>query len=328
MLRSLFLSFALMTCELSVGPVRAQDLCGTGSTVAGTLYQKWFQEYKAKTGVTVVFEDIGSSVGPKNVTAHAVDFGASDAPLSDDATRAAPGLRHVPTVAHLVVFTYNLPGIGAGLRLTGPVVAGIYLGEITRWNGPEIVRLNPGLPLPDLAISPVHPSSGGGTTSVLTAYLSAVSPAWKDRVGAGKSVHWPVGLGGRSDVRMAAAVRAVAGSIGPLEWDYALTNAMPCAAMENARGNFVYPSVGTAAATAASLPPDLRGADVKSNAPLNYPLVGFIYLLIYKGGAKPALKGLLTWILTEGQHDAAPMGYVPLPPGVREKALAVAASIR
>lgn len=325
----LFLCLALSLLWLTApAPLQAQEINGAGSTFAAPLYVKWFQEYKAQTGVTVNYRAFGSSGGIKNITAHAIDFAASDAPMNDAEMQAAPGILHIPTVAHAVTVVYNLPGINTPLHLTGPVIADIYLGRITRWNDPRLARLNPNVPLPDLAVFPVHASNGSGTTYIFTTYLSAVSPQWKESVGAGKAVHWPFGLGGKSEYMQ--LIKGTEGSIGYTELNYAVPIRIPYAALQNARGNFVSPTIEAtdAAAASAKTTPDMRGSIVNAPAPLGYPLVGYTYLLIYKNGAKPAVKDLLTWCLTTGQHDATDLLYAPLPPTVQKRALALVNSMK
>jgi len=307
----------------------AQVLTGAGATFPAPLYQKWFQEYSQQHGVRINYQAIGSGGGIKQITAHAVDFGASDAPMSAAELALAPGIVHIPTVAGAVVVAYNIPGILAGIHLTGPVVADIFQGKIANWNDPRIAKLNPGVKFPTLAISTFHRSDGSGTTNIFTTYMSQVSGDWKDTVGAGKSVKWPKGLGGKGNPGVAALIKQNEGGIGYIELAYAVQNSIFYAAVQNARGKFIYPSVAstTAAAEGVTLPPDFRKVITNTIAPNGYPITGFTFLLVYRNSS-PALKGFLNWMLTTGQHDASGLLYAPLPAGVQKRALAAVASLK
>ena len=283
MFRQSLLFFLLYV--LFVAPASAQTIYAAGSTIAAPLYAKWAQEYKEKTSVTIIYQAIGS-----NITGHAIDFAVSDAPMNANEVAAAPGIIPIPTAAYAVVLVYNLPGTAAILHLTGPVAADIFTGKITRWNDPRIVRLNPGVPLPDLGIFTVHQSNGSGTTYLLTTYFSAVSPAWKESLGAGKSIHWPVGLGRKQGMGVSQMVERNAGALGYLELSNATRSGLPIALFN-------------------------------SRAPKGNPIAGYLYLLVYPN-ARPAVKCFVQWVLTEGQADAAPMGYAPLPLTMRKLALA------
>ena len=236
---------ALGAAVLGGASAQAQNLNAAGATFPAPLYLKWFQEYKNATGVQINYQAIGSGGGIKNITAHAVDFGASDAPMNTAEMAAAPGILHIPTVAGPVCISYNIPGVGPGIRLTGDVVADIFLGKITKWNDPRITGLNPGTKFPGIGIFTAHRSDGSGTTNILTTYLSEVSPAWKSDVGAGKAVHWPVGLGGKGNQGVAQLIKQNEGGIGYIELSYAVTNNISYAALRNAKGKFIYPSVET-----------------------------------------------------------------------------------
>lgn len=320
---------ALGLALLGGGSAHAQ-LNGAGATFPAPLYLKWFQEYKQQTGVQINYQAIGSGGGIKNITGHVVDFGASDAPMNADELRGAPGILHIPTVAGPVCIAYNVGGIQAGLRFTGDVIADIFEGKITKWNDPRISSLNPGVKFPNITIQTTHRSDGSGTTNILTTYLSDVSPSWKANVGAGKSVHWPVGLGGKGNQGVAQYIQQNEGGFGYIELAYAVTNHIPYGLVRNARGKFIYPSVEstTLAASGVTLPPDFRKVIVNTEAPGGYPITGFTFLLVYKNGTKPAMKKFLEWALTTGQKDAAPSQYAPLPPNVRTRALAAVAGIQ
>ena len=311
------------------GSAQAQ-LNGAGATFPAPLYLKWFQEYKQQTGVQINYQAIGSGGGIKNITGHVVDFGASDAPMNADELRGAPGILHIPTVAGPVCIAYNIPGIGPGLSLTGEVIADIFEGKITKWNDPRIANINKGTKMPNISIFTAHRSDGSGTTNILTTYLSEVSPSWKANVGAGKSVHWPVGLGGKGNQGVAQLIKQNEGGIGYIELAYAVTNTIFYCNVRNAKGKFIYPKVETttAAASGVTLPPDFRKVITNTEAPDGYPITGFTFLLVYKNGTKPAMKKFLEWALTTGQKDAAANYYAPLPANVRTRALAAVASIQ
>lgn len=296
-------------------------LNGAGATFPEPLYQKWFQEYKDKTGVAINYQAIGSGGGIKNITAKAVDFGASDAPMNDAEMKAAPGILHVPTVAGAVCVAYNVAGVPAHLHLSGDVIAKIFLGQIKTWNDPAIAALNPGAALPATPISTAHRSDGSGTTNIFTTYLSDISPAWKQAAGSGKSVKWPNGLGGKGNSGVAQILKQNEGSIGYIELAYAITNKIGYADVENAKGNFIAPSVesATAAAQGVTLPPDFRKVITNTSDPNGYPITGFTFLLVYPD-SKPELKKFLQWAMTDGQKDAAALYYAPLPPSVQKRA--------
>ncbi len=309
---------------------QAQDLTGAGATFPAPLYLKWFQEYKQETGVQINYQAIGSGGGIKDITGHVVDFGASDAPMNADELRGAPGILHIPTVAGPVCISYNIPGIGPGLSLSGDVIADIFQGKITRWNDPRIANENHGTKLPGTAIFTAHRSDGSGTTNIFTTYLSEVSPSWKADVGSGKSVHWPIGLGGKGNQGVAQLIKQNEGGIGYIELSYAVTNHIFYAAVRNAKGKYIYPSVETTtlAASGVTLPPDFRKVITNTEAPGGYPITGFTFLLVYRNGTKPAVKKFLNWMLTSGQKDAPGLQYAPLPANVDKRALAAVASIQ
>ena len=316
-----------------VTAAHADSLNGAGATFPQPLYQKWFQEYKDKTGTEVNYQGIGSGGGIKNITAHAVDFGASDAPMSDAELAAAPGIIHIPTVAGAVVVAYN-NGIGPGIHLSGDVIADIFAGKITRWDDPRIAKESPGTKFPSTAITPFHRSDGSGTTNIFTTYLSQVSGDWNDSVGHGKSVKWPKGLGGKGNPGVAALIQQTDGGIGYIELAYAVKNNIPYAAVRNSKGSYIYPSVEstTIAADGSSLPKDFRKVITNTSAPKGYPITGFTFLLVYKDGSKPAVKQFLKWMLTEGQTNVTgedkDLLYAPLPGSVQKRAMAAVDSMK
>jgi len=299
----------------------AVSLTGAGATFPYPLYSKWFDAYAKATDVRINYQSIGSGGGIQQLKAGTVDFGASDAPLSDEETRSMPApVVHIPTVAGAVVVAYNLPEV-RGLRLSGEVLAGIYLGEITRWSDPKIGALNPKARLPNLPIAVAHRADGSGTTYIFTHYLAAVSKAWADRVGAGKAVSWPVGLGGKGNEGVTGLVKQTPGGIGYLELAYAKQNNLPYAEMRNAAGKFIEPSIASTSAAArgaiAAMKRDVRASLVNSPAPDAYPIAGFTYLLVYRDQTDrskgEALAKFLEWAIHDGQKYASPLFYAPLP---------------
>lgn len=299
---------------------------GAGATFPYPLYSKWFSEYaKIDKSVKFNYQSIGSGGGVKQITAQTVDFGASDAFLSDKELAAAPGkLLHIPTVMGSVVVTYNLPGVPKGLKLKVEDVADIFLGKITKWNDPRIADDNKGVNLPNAPIIVVHRSDGSGTTSIFTDFLSGVSNEWQTRVGQGKSVKWPVGLGGKGNEGVAGQVKTTRNSIGYVELAYAFENKLPFATLKNKSGNWVEPSIQTTSAAAAgaikNMPADYRISLVNQPGKDAYPIVGFTWLLVYQD-QKDKVKGkklveFLNWSLHKGEKMAAPMLYAPLPANV------------
>lgn len=298
-------------------------LHGAGATFPFPLYSKWFDEYAKRTGMRLNYQSIGSGGGIKQISERTVDFGASDAPLTDEQLRAAPGeLLHIPTVMGAVVIAYNLPGISSGLRLSPEALAGIFLGEITQWSHPRITAQNPNLKLPDQAMAVVYRSDGSGTTNIFTDYLSAVSPSWKSRVGKGTSVRWPVGIGGKGNEGVAGLVKQTPGAIGYLEIAYAVQNKLPYAHVQNREGQFVEPTLEatTAAAAGAAMPDDLRASIVNASGQRAYPISGYTYILVYKEQPDQArgkvLVDFLWWAIHEGESFAKDLLYAPLPPEV------------
>lgn len=309
-------------------------LNGVGATFPYPLYSRWFDAYgRAHPGTRVNYQSIGSGAGIQQLKNRIADFGASDAPLSDEEVRAMPAqVLHIPTVAGAVVLSYNLPEAPDKLKLTPDAIAGIYLGKVTRWNDPAIAGANPGVALPNTAIAVAHRSDGSGTSYIFTSYLASVSPEWKASVGSGKSVQWPIGLGGKGNEGVTALVKQTPGGIGYVELAYAVTNKLKYAAIRNSAGRFVEPSVAstTAAAEAAApaLAKEIRTPIANSSSPEAYPIAGFTYILLYRDQADEtkgrALLDLLRWCLSEGQSMAGSLEYAPLPKSVvalNEKAL-------
>ena len=312
------------------------DLQGAGATFPYPLYSKWVAVYqKEHPRVRVNYQSIGSGGGIKQILEKTVDFGASDAPMNDGEMGKAQGkILHIPTTLGAVVLAYNLAGV-TGLKLTPETVAGIYLGEITRWNDARLAADNPGVTLPDEAIGVAYRSDGSGTTAVFTDYLAAVSPAWKDKVGAGKSVKFPAGMGAKGNEGVAGQVKTAPGTIGYVELAYARQTGLSFASLKNAAGTFVEPSLeGISAAAAgfvASMPDDLRKNIVNPAGETAYPISAFTYILVYAelpdGEKSKALVDFLWWALHDGQKVGADLHYAALPAEVVAKAEAALKSI-
>jgi len=318
-------------------PGSATTLTGAGATFPAPLYTRWFDEYANLCGVRVNYQAIGSGGGIRQHTERTVDFGASDAPLTAQQDQAAPGTLMIPTVAGAVAVVFNLPGFNTGdLNMSGDTVAKIYLGEITRWNDGRLQVENPGVNLPDLAITPVRRSDGSGTTNIFTTYLSKINPDWQARVGAGTAVQWPgQTIGGEGNAGVAGQVRQIPGAVGYVELAYALQNNMTYAGIRNSASNqYVLPSIATttAAMQGVPLPDDMRVMLVDSQNPEAYPIVGFTWLLVYETQTDRAkaqtLAHLLWWAVTDAQQLAPALEYAPLSPDAVDKAQALIRRIK
>jgi len=304
----------------------AVSLNGAGASFPYPLYSKWFSDYaKANPGVQISYQSIGSGGGIQQLKARTVDFGASDAPLSDKEAKSMPApVVHIPTVAGAVAVAYNVPELKQPLKLDGPALAGIYAGEITRWEDPKLAALNPTEKLPDTAITVVHRSDGSGTSYLFASYLAAVSTGWASKVGAGKSVKWPAGIGAKGNEGVTGVVKQTPGAIGYVELAYATQNHLSVAVLKDGAGAFVAPTVSSttaaAAGAAAAVQKDVRASLINSPAAGAYPIAGFTYLLVYREQSDrkkaEALARFLLWAMTEGQQQAAPLLYAPLPPAV------------
>jgi phosphate transport system substrate-binding protein len=314
--------------------LQAQQLSGAGATFPAPLYQRWAVEYnKQVPAIQVNYQSVGSGAGVKNFLQGVVDFGASDAAMTDEEMAKAPrGAVLVPATAGSVVLAYNLEGV-PNLKLTRAALAGIFLGTITKWNDPSLVAANPGVPLPDRAINVAYRSDGSGTTFVFTQHLAAISPEFDEQVGFDKSVTFPAGVGGKGNEGVTALIKQTPGTIGYVEFGYAEQNKLPVASVENKSGKFVAPTPESGAAALASveMPENLRVWPVDPAAPEAYPITTFSWLLLakkYDDAAKlKALKDFVTYGLTEGQSFAVALGYIPLPESVVAKANAALSSI-
>jgi phosphate transport system substrate-binding protein len=298
------------------------SLTGAGATFPYAIYSKWFSDYAAKTGVQINYQSIGSGGGIRQLTEGTVDFGASDAPMSDDemAKLKTPVL-HVPTVLGAVVLSYNVPELTKPLQLSGDLIADMFLGKITKWNDPKLAALNPGVKLPGSDILIVHRSDGSGTTYIFSDYLTDVSDAWKSGPGKGKEVQWPVGIGGKGNEGVAGQVKQTPYSIGYVELVYARQNKLPYAFIRNAAGKMIEPTMEsvTAAAATANLPAttDFRVSIVNAPGAAAYPIASFTFLLVPKSYANPAkgkaLVDFVKWAIHDGQKGAQALDYAPLP---------------
>ncbi|HEY3285717.1 MAG TPA: phosphate ABC transporter substrate-binding protein PstS [Gemmatimonadaceae bacterium] len=319
------------------------DLTGAGATFPYPIYSKWFSDYAAKTGVRINYQSIGSGGGIRQLSEQTVDFGASDAPMSDAELDKAKGgkVLHFPMVLGAVVVTYNLPEVPKALKLSGVVLGDIFLGKITKWNDPRIAALNAGVKLPAKDILVVHRSDGSGTSFIFTDYLTAVSPAWAAGPGKGKEVRWPVGLGGKGNEGVAGQVRQIVGSVGYVELAYARQNKLAYAEMQNASGAFVAPNIeaiteaAAAAAKKLEKDTDYRVSIVNAPGKKAYPISSFTWLLVYEKMTDAAkakkLADFLKYALNDGQKSAASLDYAPLPGNIAkqlEKRVAALASAK
>lgn len=314
----LFMGIGASSCAV------ATDITGAGATFPYAVYTKWAEAYKAKTGNEVNYQGIGSSGGVKQIKAKTVDFGGSDAPLKEELLDEM-GLVQVPTVMGAVTIVVNLPGLQSGkLKLDGPTAASIFGGTITKWNDPAIVKLNPGLKMPDFPITVSHRSDGSGTTYVFSNYLAKQSPAFLRDVGAGNTVNWPVNaVGGKGNPGVAANVQKIKGAIGYVDIADAMKNNMTFVALKNKAGNYIVPNQDAVADAASGANFKVRGMapDLLDQAHKNaWPITSATYMLAYEKGSDPAKsRGVVeffTWSLNNGQKMAEELGFVPLPANV------------
>jgi len=307
---------------------------GAGATFPAPIYSKWFDEYHKANGSQFNYQSVGSGAGIKQVTEGTVDFGATDGPMNDDQIKAyrtknGVGILHFPTVLGAVVPTYNIPGVSGALNFTPEALSGIFLGRISKWNDPAIAGANQGVNLPGNDIVVIHRSDGSGTTYIWTDYLSKVNSDWKDKVGKGASVNWPVGLGGKGNEGVTGLIKQTPNAIGYVEMIYAQQNKVPYGVVKNASGSFVkadLASVTEAAAGAAkTMPEDFRVSITNAPGKTAYPISSFTWLLIpekFKDTAKrDAIKGFVKWAITDGQGGVEGLSYAKLPKEVVEKEL-------
>jgi len=304
----------------------ALQINGAGATFPYPIYSKWFDEYHKKNPqVAINYQSIGSGGGIRQVTNETVFFGATDGPMTDEQLKAAPrAIVHLPMVLGADVPIYNLAGLSAELKFTGPVLADIFLGKIKKWNDPAIAKENAGVALPSTDITVVHRSDGSGTTYIWADYLAKVSPEWKTKVGVSTALNWPAGVGGKGNEGVAGLVSQTPGSIGYVELIYALQNKIAFGAVQNVNGEFVKASTASvtaaAAAAAAQMPADFRVSITNAAGAGAYPVSSFTWLLLYEDpkdkAQSKAMVDFVKWALTDGQQYADQLGYAPLPADV------------
>jgi phosphate transport system substrate-binding protein len=331
------ISLALVGLMMSAAAAMAQKINGAGATFPAAIYQKWFEEFhKLHPDIEINYQSIGSGGGIAQLTGGTVDFGASDMPMTDDQlSKLKVRAFHFPTVLGAVVPTYNIPGVSAELKFSPETLAGIFLGKITKWNDPGLVKENPGIALPKDDIVVVHRSDGSGTSFVWTDYLSKVSPEWKSKVGANTSVSWPVGLGGRGNEGVAGLVKQTPDSIGYVELFWAAQNKVTIGLVKNSSGAFVKADVDSvtdaAAGAAKEIPADFRISITNAPGKKAFPISSFTYLLIPSAipdaGKSKAIVAFLQWMLADGQKFAPGLYYAPLPKEVVAKEIQQIAQI-
>ena len=315
---------AVIALGMSAGVASASEITGAGATFPYPVYAKWAAAYKDKTGVALNYQSIGSGGGIKQIEAKTVDFGASDMPLAPEVLEKS-GLMQWPMIMGGVVPVVNIAGVKPGdMKIDGPTLADIYLGKITKWNDPAIAKLNPGVKLPDQSIAVVHRSDGSGTTFLFSSYLSAVSADWKSKVGASTAVEWPVGLGGKGNEGVASFAGQTNGSIGYVEYAYALQNKLAWVEMSNRDGAFVKPDSSTFQSAAANADwahaPGFYLVLVDQPGKTSWPITGASFILMHKAQDKPdnAVSSLkfFSWSYANGQKMAEELDYVPMPANV------------
>jgi phosphate transport system substrate-binding protein len=320
------IAFVAGRAQASPAKQTAGSLVGTGATFPFPLISKWIPAVDNSLGIKITYSPTGSGAGIAQVTARTVDFGASDAPLSADQLRACNGCVVIPWALAGLSVPYNVPGLEGRLRLSGPVLANIYLGTITNWNSPAIKALNPKLNLPDLKITPVYRSDGSGSTYAFTDYLSAVSPQFKSRIGFNTSVNFPAGTGARGSSGVTGVVKSTAGALTYVDAAYSLQNKIPFALIRNRAGTFTTPGIRGITQAVSQVPKKVTNLSQlkivdppKSAGKLAYPISTFTYVIIpTKSGDKAAdLRRFIYWAVTQGQRFGPPLYFVPLPAQVQ-----------
>lgn len=301
----------------------SKTLVGAGSTLVAPLMSQWQPEYSKKTEVAVTYGAIGSGGGIAQITARTVDFGASDAPLTESQFSEAKGVVQIPWALAATTVAYDVPGVPNQLKLTGPVLAEIFMGKITTWNDPKIAALNPGVSLPAMKVTPVYRTDGSGDTYAFTDYLSHVSPAWKSQIGNSTQVKFPVGIGGKGNSGVGAAISGTKGTIGYIAISYVFANKFDYALIQNAAGKYPVPGIASISAAAAALGAvpannQVSIVDPPASAPGAYPISTFTYALVpLKAPNAPTLKPFLKWAINEGQAFGPKLLFAPLPAKVR-----------
>jgi phosphate transport system substrate-binding protein len=325
---------AVLVMATGAANASAAGLTGAGSTLVAPLMANWINGFEIKEGIPVKYGSVGSGAGISQITARTVDFGASDAPLTPEQAAKCNGCVQIPWGLSAVGIGYNLPGIKKGaLKISGPILAGIYFGKITKWNDPKIKKLNPGLKLPGLTITPAFRTDGSGTTYAFVRYLSKISPAWKKSVGYATSVSFPTGVGGKGNQGVTAIVTKTPGAIGYIEASYIIAAGLGAAAVQNKAGNFVYPNlknIEEAAAIVKSVPAnnELTISDPPKKAKKAYPISTFTYAIIpHDAPQKGFLQQFAKYCVTIGQKYGAALDFAPLPAIVKQAALKSIASL-
>lgn len=315
----MIMQLAATVAALAAFPVKAVEITGAGATFPAPIYAKWADAYQRATGNKVSYQSIGSGAGIKQIEANTVDFGASEMPLKTEDLEKG-GMVQFPAVIGGVVPVVNLPGVKPGqMKLTGQVLADIYLGKVEKWTDPEIAKLNPGMQLPDQDIAVVRRADGSGTSFLFTNYLSKVSPEWKQKVGEGISVQWPLGLGGKGNEGVSAFVQRIPASLGYVEYAYAQQNKLNHTQLQNADGVFVRPDEASFQAAAGTDWTKSAYSEILTNRPGKqaWPITGATFILMYKAQNKPAqaveVLKFFEWAYKNGDKMATELGYIPLP---------------
>lgn len=330
------LAAAALAASASMNLGAATAINGSGATFPAPLYMRWASDFKkVDPNVTVNYQGIGSGAGVTQFTQGITDFGASDVAMKDEEiSKVKHNVVMIPATAGSIVLAYNIPGVQSGLKLTRAAYIGILVGGIKAWNDPAIAKANPGVNLPNMPITVVTRSDASGTTAVFTGHCSETSSQFKDVVGSAKSVTWPVGVAGKGNDGVTALIKSTPGAIGYVEYGFAANNKLAMAQLQNKAGNFIAPSVESAATTLASvkLPGDLRAFILDPKGANDYPIVTFTWLLVkktYTDAAKAAaVKAFVTYGLTKGQAIAPQLGYVTLPAEVVTKAQAALETVK
>jgi phosphate transport system substrate-binding protein len=328
-------------CALALGVGAAAQkiqINGAGATFPYPIYSKWFSEYnKLHPTIEINYQSIGSGGGVRQIQAQTVFFGASDMPMTQEQLQGSPGkILHFPTVLGAVVPVYNIPNVKTELKFSGPLLADIFLGKITKWNDAAIAKLNPDASLPASDITVAHRADGSGTTYIWVDYLAKVSPAWKTKVGVNSSVNWPTGVGGRGNEGVAGLVGQTPGAIGYVELIYAIQNKISYGSVQNMAGEFAKASVesvtAAAAAAANQMPADFRVSITNAPGKGVYPISSFTWLLLYENPKNKehskATVDFVKWALTDGQKYCAELGYAPLPEVVVKQEMAALARVK
>ncbi len=329
-------SLSITSCGANSKSIKTVSLIGAGASFPAPLYQRWIADYnQINSNVEIDYQSLGSSVGVQQLIDGTVDFAASDVGITNEqAAKVKRGVIALPMTAGSVVLAYNLRDVPNALKLSRQVYTDIFLGNITNWNDPRIAVANPGVNLPNLAITVVHRSDGSGTTSVLTQHFSAINREWKSKVGAGRAIQWSVGIGAKGNEGVTAQIQQIPGAIGYVEYVYAISNKLPVAALENKSGNYILPTPESVARTleAVKLPSDSLISFISDpTGEQSYPIVTYTWLLTYKQYQNPVkaqeLKKFVDWAVTEGQKSSLELGYIPLSKQVVDQVQSAAKNI-